>query len=167
MRALRLLAFIVASALVAATGVASARELVAFDGYAPGTIVVKTQERTLYFVAGRGRAWRYPVGVGRAGKTWAGHAYVEQKLVRPAWIPPRDIKRENPQLPDIIPGGAPSNPMGAAVLALNVNDYAIHGTNRRESIGHFVSYGCIRMYNEDIVDLYGKVRVGTPVIVLR
>ncbi len=162
-----LFALTLAFTLAAAAPKASAREMVAFDGYPPGTIVVKTSERRLYFVTGHGRALRYPVGVGRAGKAWAGRASVERKLLQPAWMPPEDIKRENPQLPNYIYGGAPNNPMGAAVLALNVNDYAIHGTNRPDSVGQFVSYGCIRMYNRDILDLYHMVRVGTPVVVLR
>jgi lipoprotein-anchoring transpeptidase ErfK/SrfK len=133
----------------------------------PGTIVVRTSERRLYLVLGQGRARVYPVGVGRAGMQWAGHAFIESKRVRPAWGPPPEIKRENPRLPDVIPGGAPNNPMGVAALVLNGGKYAIHGTNNPRSIGGFVSHGCIRMYNADITDLYGRVSVGTPVIVTR
>jgi lipoprotein-anchoring transpeptidase ErfK/SrfK len=98
---------------------------------------------------------------------WAGRAFIESKRVRPAWGPPADIKRENPRLPDVIPGGAPNNPMGVAALVLSGGDYAIHGTNNPGSIGGFVSHGCIRMYNADITDLYDRVGVGTPVIVSR
>ena len=147
---------------------ASAREVVAFDGGAsPGTIVVRTSERRLYLVLGEGRALRYPVGVGRSGRQWAGRAHIEGKYVRPAWSPPSEIRRDKPNLPSVIPGGSPQNPMGAAALTLSGGEYAIHGTNNPGSIGGFVSYGCIRMYNQDIVDLYGRVGVGTPVVVTR
>ncbi len=145
---------------------ASAREVVAFSGYPSGSIVVRTGERRLYYVQGNGSAIRYPVGVGKAGMAWHGHAYVERKLVRPAWAPPADIRRADPYLPSAIPGGSPRNPMGEAALGLDRGNYAIHGTNDPSSIGHFVSHGCIRMYNQDIVDLYSRVRVGTAVYVL-
>ena len=121
---------------------------------APGTIVVKTHERRLYYVLDGGRALRFPVGVGRAGMTWTGNARVEGKFVRPAWAPPASIRAENPRLPEVIPGGSPHNPMGAAALTLRGGEYAIHGTNRPELIGGFVSHGCIRMYNADIRELY-------------
>ena len=133
----------------------------------PGTIVVRTGERRLYLVLGQGRAMAYPVGVGRAGKQWAGKSFIDSKRIRPAWGPPPDIKREHPNLPDVIPGGSPKNPMGAAALTLSGGEYAIHGTNNPGSIGGFVSYGCIRMHNHDITDLYDRVGVGTPVIVTR
>ena len=87
--------------------------------------------------------------------------------MRPAWSPPPDIKRDKPSLPNVIAGGSPANPMGAAALTLRGGDYAIHGTNQPGSIGGFVSYGCIRMYNQDITDLYSRVSVGTPVVVIR
>jgi len=155
--------------LAASNTPAAARgTLVAFDGEAAaGTIVVRTNERRLYLVLGDGRALRYPVGVGRAGQQWSGHAVVDGKRVRPAWAPPPDIARDNPKLPKVIPGGSPKNPMGVAALTLSGGEYAIHGTNNPGSIGRFVSYGCIRMHNSDITDLYGRVRVGTPVIVTR
>jgi lipoprotein-anchoring transpeptidase ErfK/SrfK len=152
----------------AITTSAQAREVVAFNGdVAPGTIVVRTNERKLYLVLGQGRAMRYKVGVGRTGRQWAGRAIISGKHIRPAWSPPPDIKRDRPNLPDVIPGGSPANPMGAAALTLSGGDYAIHGTNNPNSIGGFVSYGCIRMYNHDIMDLYARVSVGTPVIVTR
>lgn len=139
---------------------------VGFHGnYAPGTIVVRTSERRLYLVLDDGTAVSYPVGVGRPGKQWEGVTKVDGKYLQPAWAPPADIKRDNPRLPDVIAGGSPSNPMGVAALTLAGGDYAIHGTNRRGSIGGFVSYGCVRMYNEDITDLFGRVPVGTPVVV--
>ena len=136
-------------------------------GFQPGSIVVKTGERRLYYVLDQQRALRFPVGVGRSGKTWTGIARVEGKYVRPAWAPPEEIRRDHPNLPQVIAGGAANNPMGAAALTLRGGEYAIHGTNRPASIGGFVSYGCIRMYNHDIVELYRLVQIGTPVIVER
>ena len=146
---------------------AEARETVNFDGYAPGTIVVKTRERALYLVVDDGMAFRYPVGVGRAGKQWTGKSRVDGKYIRPAWSPPAEVKRDKPSLPNVIAGGSPRNPMGAAALTLTGGEYAIHGTNDPGSIGGYVSYGCIRMHNRDITDLYRRVDVGTPVIVTR
>jgi lipoprotein-anchoring transpeptidase ErfK/SrfK len=153
--------------IAAAVAHASTREIVPMEGYAPGTIVVKTTERKLYFVLDGSRAMRFPVGVGKEGQTWTGTARVSGKYVRPAWAPPDDIRRENPALPEVIKGGAKDNPMGAAALTLDGGDYAIHGTNRPESIGHFVSHGCIRMHNEDIRALYRLVTIGTRVVVLQ
>ncbi len=135
------------------------------DNYTPGTIVVRTNERRLYYVIGFGRAIRYPVGVGRAGKQWSGESYVNGKYISPAWAPPEEVRRDHPNLPRVIAGGSPHNPMGVAAMSLAGGEYAIHGTNQPGSIGHFVSYGCIRMYNEDIKDLYSRVSVGTPVVV--
>ena len=145
---------------------ASAREVVAFSSDAmAGSIIVRTGERRLYFVLGHGRAIRYSVGVGRAGRQWAGRSMIDGKYVRPDWAPPPDIVRDHPNMPRLIRGGAPNNPMGVAALTLSGGKYAIHGTNNPKSIGGFVSYGCIRMYNQDIVDLYDRVNVGTPVLV--
>ncbi len=147
---------------------ARAREIVAFPGdYSTGTIVVRTAERRLYLVLGNGQAVRYPVGVGRAGKQWSGTAQIAGKYIRPAWSPPLEIRRDKPNMPRVIPGGSASNPMGAAALVLSVGEYAIHGTNSPSSIGGFVSYGCIRMYNQDVMDLYDRVSVGTTVVVSR
>jgi lipoprotein-anchoring transpeptidase ErfK/SrfK len=147
---------------------AGAREMVAFSaGYAPGTVVVVTHQRRLYYVLGNGSALRYPVGVGRAGKQWFGHSRIDGKYVRPDWAPPPEIRRDKPSLPRVVAGGSPRNPMGAAALTLAGGQYAIHGTNSPGSIGGFVSYGCIRMYNHDIADLYARVGVGTPVVVVR
>jgi lipoprotein-anchoring transpeptidase ErfK/SrfK len=137
------------------------------DAYAPGTIIVKTQERQLYLMIGAGEAIRYPVGVGRAGMQWSGTSHINAKYVSPAWEAPPDIRRENPALPPVIPGGSPHNPMGVAAMTLAGTDYAIHGTNQPQLIGHFVSHGCIRMLNEDVTDLFGRVAVGTPVVVVR
>jgi lipoprotein-anchoring transpeptidase ErfK/SrfK len=145
----------------------AAGEVVRFDGAPPGTIVVKTQQRRLYYVVAPGLAIRYPVGVGRAGMQWEGDTYITGKYLRPAWSPPEMIRRENPRVPDLIPAGAPSNPMGAAAMTLAGDEYAIHGTNQPGLVGHFVSHGCIRMYNSDVMDLYDRVYVGTPVIVIQ
>ncbi|MBV8108557.1 MAG: L,D-transpeptidase [Hyphomicrobiales bacterium] len=148
---------------------AQAREIVGFsDTYSSGTVVVKTSERALYYVLGNGKAVRYPVGVGRAGKQWTGTAYINSKQLRPAWTPPAEVRRDKPSLPNVIPGGSPRNPMGAAAMTLSGGgEYAIHGTNSPGSIGGFVSYGCIRMYNDDVLDLYNRVGWGTTVVVTR
>jgi len=141
-------------------------DLVGFHGdYAPGTIVVKTSERRLYLVLDDEHAVRYPVGVGKAGKQWAGVTKIDGKYREPAWSPPADVKHDNPRIPDVIPGGSPANPMGVAALTLAGGEYAIHGTNRPGSVGGYVSYGCVRMYNEDITDLFQRVTVGTQVVV--
>ncbi len=124
-------------------------------------------ERRLYLVLGKGRALQYPVGVGRAGRQWVGSSSIIGKYIRPNWAPPPAIKHDKPNLPDIIAGGASNNPMGDAAMTLAGGAYAIHGTNRPSSIGRFVSYGCIRMYNQDIGDLFERVAIGTPVEVMR
>jgi lipoprotein-anchoring transpeptidase ErfK/SrfK len=144
---------------------ATAREIVHFNGESPGTIVVRTNERRLYYVLGDGRAVRYPVGVGRRGKQWSGRTMISGKYMHPAWSPPADVKRDKPSLPNLIPGGSPRNPMGVAAMTLSGDQYAIHGTNSPGSIGGFVSYGCIRMHNGDILDLFQRVSVGTSVVV--
>jgi lipoprotein-anchoring transpeptidase ErfK/SrfK len=148
---------------------AQAREVVNFNdkAYSAGTIVVKTNERHLYYVMGNGKAVRYPVGVGKSGKAWAGSVRIDGKYIQPAWSPPADVKRDNPKLPNVIPGGSPKNPMGAAAMTLSGGQYAIHGTNVPGSIGGFVSYGCIRMFNQDVLDLYSRVSLGTSVVVTR
>src|ERR1700690_4505568 len=163
-RAALFVAIVVGTALAAPANAATSN-VVSFSGFSPGTIVVKTHERRLYYVLNGGRALRFPVGVGRVGMTWAGNARGEGKFVQPAWAPPASTRRENPRLPKVIPGGSPHNPMGAAALTLRGGEYAIHGTNNPASIGGFVSHGCIRMYNSDIRELYRRVDIGTPVVV--
>jgi lipoprotein-anchoring transpeptidase ErfK/SrfK len=150
---------------LAAPSVLQARETVKFDEYSAGTVVIKTKERRLYYVLGGGRAVRYPVGVGRAGKAWSGSSFISRKVLRPDWAPPSEVKRDKPRMPNLIRGGTPGNPMGAAAMTLGVSEYAIHGTNAPGSVGGFVSYGCIRMYNQDVLDLFERVYVGTPVVV--
>jgi len=163
---------ILASALglafvAAATQDAAAREIVPFDpGFSAGTIVVKTGERKLYYVLGGGQAIRYKIAVGMPGKEWAGQTTIGRMEVDPIWGPPAEVKRDKPELPDLIPPG-PHNPLGPRAMLLSGTEYAIHGTNRRDSIGTRASYGCIRMYNEDVVELYDRVSIGTPVVVQR
>lgn len=155
-------AIVLVWALLAAVA-AHAGTRVPFSGYRAGTIVVKTQERRLYYVLDRGRALQFPVGVGKNGWRWSGRATIEAKYVKPAWQAPPELAHG--RYAPVIPGGSPSNPMGVAALTLRNGEYAIHGTNNPGSIGGFVSHGCIRMYNRDIVELYRLVEVGTPVIV--
>jgi lipoprotein-anchoring transpeptidase ErfK/SrfK len=147
---------------------ASAREVVAAaGGYGAGTIVIRTSERRLYYYVDSGHAIRYPVGVGRAGQQWAGTSYIDGKFRNPDWSPPASIRRDYSKLPPVVPGGSPQNPMGVAAMTLHGTEYAIHGTNSPGSIGGFVSHGCIRMYNEDITDLFERARFGTEVVVIR
>ncbi|MGH1573045.1 L,D-transpeptidase [Methylobacterium sp. P31] len=149
-------------------GTAEAREIVPFqNGVAPGSIVISVSQRKLYLVNGDGTAIRYPVAVGKPGKQWFGTKSIDGKYVAPAWAPPAEVKRDNPRLPNLIAGGSPHNPMGAAAMTLAGGEYAIHGTNRPSSVGTYASYGCIRMYNQDVVDLYARVEVGTPVYMTR
>ncbi len=159
--------FVLASVALAVPARA-AMDVVAFRdaGFLPGTIVVKTSERRLYLVLGGGRAERFPVGVGKAGKRWNGFKRIERRMWHPDWAPPAEVKHDIPSLPNLIRGGTPGNPMGVAALVLTGGDYAIHGTNRPKSVGGFVSYGCIRMYNADITRLFAQVQVGTPVYVM-
>jgi lipoprotein-anchoring transpeptidase ErfK/SrfK len=164
-RAALFLAIVLTFAFLAAAASHAAVRVVPFTGFRPGTIVVKTHERRLYFVLPDERALRFPVGVGRPGMQWSGRAYIEGKYLRPAWQAPRSITHGG--LGRVIPGGAPNNPMGVAALTLRGGEYAIHGTDRPDLIGGFVSHGCIRMYNRDIAELYALVSVGTPVIVER
>jgi lipoprotein-anchoring transpeptidase ErfK/SrfK len=155
-------------AATASTPAAARGEMVKFQGdAAPGTILVRTHERRLYYVVGDGLAVRYPVGVGKPGKQWSGVTRISGKYIRPAWSPPPEVKRDKPSIPDVIPSGSPHNPMGEAAMTLAGGSYAIHGTNVPNSIGGYVSYGCVRMYNADILDLYQRVGVGTTVVVTR
>ena len=162
------LAATIGASVAMSSGAQARPEMVDINGeYAPGTIVVKTHERRLYFILDSGRAMRYPVGVGKAGKQWAGTTTIDGKYRNPAWSPPSAVKRDKPNMPDVIPGGSPRNPMGVAAMTLAGGEYAIHGTNVPGSVGGYVSYGCIRMLNDDITDLYSRVSVGTTVVVTR
>nr|WP_246088789.1 L,D-transpeptidase [Phreatobacter stygius] len=133
----------------------------------PGTIIIRNSERRLYLVQGDGTAIRYTVAVGMASKQWEGVTVINGRHVRPAWAPPAVVKRDRPSIPDLIPGGAPNNPMGEAAMTLAGGEYAIHGTNAPNSVGRAASYGCFRMLNADVVDLMSRVSVGTRVVVTR
>ena len=160
-------AFALAAGMASFGGAAEAREPVSVArDYPAGMIIIKQSERKLYLMLGEGRAIRYPVAIGAGGRAGRGLAHIEGKHVRPDWSPPREVKRHKPSLPNLIPGGSPANPMGERALTLDRSEIAIHGTTRamRSSIGSAASFGCIRMYNEDVVDLYDRVSVGTPVM---
>ena len=162
------LAATIGMGMLGTTGAQANPEMVNVHGdYSPGTIVVRTNERRLYLILDSGRAVRYPVGVGKSGKQWAGTTRIDGKYRNPAWSPPAEVKRDKPSIPDVIAGGSPRNPMGVAAMTLAGGEYAIHGTNMPGSVGGFVSYGCIRMLNPDITDLYERVSVGTTVVVTR
>lgn len=142
-------------------------EKVPYTGEAkPGTIIVQTGERSLYLITGKDQALKYSVGVGRSGQQWFGATRIASKHLKPAWKPPVSLRGK--RSPDFyIEGGTPQNPMGAAALVLVDHELAIHGTNNPGSIGGFVSAGCIRMHNRDVMDLYGRVRVGTRVVFVK
>jgi lipoprotein-anchoring transpeptidase ErfK/SrfK len=131
----------------------------------PGTIIIDTPHTYLYFVLGGGRAMRYGIGVGREGFTWAGVKTIERMSEWPDWIPPAEMLQRQPYLPRFMAGG-PGNPLGARAMYLGGTVYRIHGTNAPDTIGERVSSGCIRMVNDDVIDLYSRTRVGTKVIVM-
>jgi len=136
------------------------------NNHSPGTIVVNTAERRLYYVLDSTQAIRYGIGVGRIGFTWAGRTAVSAKKEWPAWTPPFQMLKRRPDLPRFMPGG-PENPLGARAMYLGSSLYRIHGSNEPETIGEAVSSGCFRLTNEDVIHLYDRVRVGSKVIVLR
>lgn len=142
------------------------RQVVEYDGKErPGTIVIDTPNRFLYLVQDGGKALRYGIGVGRPGFTWAGVKTVSMKKEWPDWRPPAEMLKRRPDLPRYMPGG-PDNPLGARAMYLGSSLYRIHGSNEPWTIGQAVSSGCIRMRNEDVTDLYERVKVGTRVIVI-
>jgi len=132
---------------------------------APGTVVIDTPNTYLYLVLGGGKALRYGIGVGRDGFTWAGVETISRMAEWPDWYPPAEMIARQPYLPRFVAGG-PGNPLGARALYLGNSQYRIHGTNDSSTIGHRVSSGCIRLTNADITDLFGRVRIGTRVVVL-
>ena len=143
------------------------RETVAAPGkYAPGTIIVNTSERRLYLIQDNGTALKYGIGVGRIGFTWAGTTSVVAKKEWPDWTPPSQMLKRRPDLPRFMKGG-PDNPLGARAMYLGSSLYRIHGSNEPETIGQAVSSGCFRLMNDDVIDLYGRVKVGAKVIVMR
>ena len=142
------------------------RQVVNFDTReAPGTIIIDTGNTVLYLVLGGGRAMRYGVGVGRQGFTWSGVQTITNKKEWPDWTPPPEMIARQPYLPRHMAGG-PGNPLGARAMYLGGTIYRIHGTNAPHTIGTRVSSGCLRLVNEDVIDLYNRVHVGTKVIVL-
>ena len=132
---------------------------------APGTIIIDTLNTYLYLVLPGGKAMRYGIGVGREGFTWSGVKTIERKAEWPDWTPPPQMIQRQPYLPRFVAGG-PSNPLGARAMYLSDSVYRIHGTNAPETIGGFVSSGCIRLLNEDVIDLYNRAHVGAKVVVL-
>jgi lipoprotein-anchoring transpeptidase ErfK/SrfK len=132
----------------------------------PGTIIISTPERRLYLVLGGGQALRYGIGVGRIGFTWAGVTAVSMKREWPDWTPPEQMLQRRPDLPRHMAGGM-ENPLGARALYLGSSLYRIHGSNEPDTIGTAVSSGCFRLTNDDVIDLYNRVPVGTKVIVMQ
>jgi lipoprotein-anchoring transpeptidase ErfK/SrfK len=131
---------------------------------APGTIIIDTRERHLYLIQSETSAIRYGIGVGRIGFTWQGLLQITKKAEWPDWRPPPEMIERQPYLPRFMAGG-PGNPLGARAMYLGNTEYRIHGTNAPETIGQAVSSGCFRLVNDDVVDLYSRVAVGTHVIV--
>ena len=131
----------------------------------PGTVVIDTGNTFLYLVLNGGQAMRYGIGVGREGFSWSGEQSVARKTEWPDWRPPADMLSRQPYLPRFMAGG-PGNPLGARAMYLGETEYRIHGTNKPETIGKRVSSGCIRLTNEDVADLYARVKIGAKVIVL-
>jgi lipoprotein-anchoring transpeptidase ErfK/SrfK len=157
------------SAGLSAQPAAAGRLVEYLSGYPAGSILIRQSERRLYLILDERTAVVYPVAVAKPGMEWSGPARVAAKYVQPAWSPPESVKIDHPKLPNVIPGGSPNNPMGARAIVLDRLEIAIHGTTRamRASIGAGASYGCIRMLNEDVIDLYDRVGVGAAVMMTR
>jgi hypothetical protein len=144
----------------------SGREMVRFSPkFEPGHIVVSFGDRRLYFVTAPGEAISYPIAIPREEDRWEGATTVTDKRVNPSWTPTPTMVAENPRLPRWVPGGHAMNPLGVRALYLGSSTYRIHGTDAPWTIGTAVSKGCIRLYNQDVLDLYPRVRIGTPVTV--
>jgi lipoprotein-anchoring transpeptidase ErfK/SrfK len=142
------------------------RQEVVYEGpHAPGTIVIDTENKFLFLVQSQGRALRYGIGVGRPGFIWTGTKAITRKAEWPSWTPPAEMLKRRPDLPRFMEGG-PENPLGSRAMYLGESLYRIHGTNEPNTIGQNVSSGCIRLRNEDVMDLYERVRVGTKVVVI-
>lgn len=133
--------------------------------YKPGQIIVSFSDRRLYYIDRSGHALSYPVAVPKGDARWQGQTFVSNKRVNPPWTPTPDMVRKNPKLPSWVPGGHPMNPLGVRALYLGSSAYRIHGTDAPWTIGQAVSHGCIRMTNEDVLDLYPRIPVGTRVTV--
>lgn len=142
------------------------REVVSFPAsYQPHQLIVSFGDRKLYWITQRGEAISYPIAVPRDKSRWSGTASISDKRVNPTWTPTAEMRRENPKLPASMPGGHPLNPLGVRALYLGGTMYRIHGTDAPWTIGTAASKGCIRMYNEDVLDLYPRVPIGTRVTV--
>ena len=167
LRLLRLCVFAAAPVILVAAPARAAPEKVPYTGDAkPGTRVIQSGERSLYLITSKDQARKYPVGVGRSGKQWFGTTRIASKHIKPAWKPPVSLRGK--RSPDFyIEGGSPKNPTGAAALVLVDSELAIHGTNNPGLEGGLVSAGCIRMHNKDIMDLYGRIQVGTRVVFVK
>jgi lipoprotein-anchoring transpeptidase ErfK/SrfK len=143
------------------------KEVVSFhEKHAPGTIIISTSQRRLYYVLGDGKAIRYAIAVGKEGYAWSGTNTVSQKREWPDWTPTADMRKRDPKLPVHMAGG-PNNPLGARALYLGNTLYRIHGTNEPWYMGTARSSGCIRMTNDDVIDLYNRTKLGATVIVRR
>jgi len=141
------------------------KEIVSYQSkYKPGTIVVETSERRLYLVLEDGKAMKYGIGVGRDGFRWSGQHRITRTAEWPGWTPPAAMRKRVPDLPAYMPGG-PNNPLGARALYIGSTLYRIHGTSEPWTIGQAVSSGCIRLTNDDVTDLYERVKVGALVVV--
>ena len=147
-------------------GGGKSRQIVHFPKrYAPRQIIVSFGDRRLYYITRRGEAISYPIAVPNNKARWAGVHRISSKRINPSWVPTPQMRRENPRLPTYVPGGHPRNPLGVRALYIGSTLYRIHGTDAPWQIGDAVSKGCIRMYNNDVVDLYKRVPVGTKVTV--
>ena len=133
--------------------------------YNPGEIVVSFSDRRLYYVDGKGHALAYPIAVPREDARWAGVTSISDKRINPAWTPTPHMLAKNPNLPSFVPGGHPMNPLGVRAMYLSGGEYRIHGTDAPWTIGTAASSGCIRMFNADAIDLYGRAKVGARVTV--
>jgi lipoprotein-anchoring transpeptidase ErfK/SrfK len=150
----------------AANANSSGRQLIAFQTKAePGTIIVSFADRKLYYVLTNNRAISYPIAGPKDGAEWAGEMVVTEKRVNPDWTPTADMRRANPTLPAYVPGGHRLNPLGVRALYLGSSTYRIHGTDAPWTIGQNASSGCIRMFNNDVIDLYSRAKIGTRVVV--
>jgi lipoprotein-anchoring transpeptidase ErfK/SrfK len=150
----------------AASEAHAVKETVQFPArFVTGEIVVSFADRRLYYVEARGRALSYPIAIPRDQDRWEGTTHVSDKKVDPSWIPTADMMRENPKLPPFVPGGHPMNPLGVRALYLGTTTYRIHGTDAPWTIGDAASKGCIRMFNEHVLDLDERVPIGTRVTV--
>lgn len=142
----------------------SARSVEFRTDHSPGTILISTSKRELHFVTGNGNAIRYKIAVGKEGFSWSGQEKITRMAMWPDWRPPAEMRKRRPDLPALVEGG-PNNPMGARALYLGSTLYRIHGSNEPNTIGQAVSSGCIRLSNEDVIDLYARASLGSTVIV--